>query len=51
VSRRALAAVAGVGLVVRVAVSVIDGRPRRLPGVALDSAVLLHDGAASPCWS
>jgi hypothetical protein len=22
--------------------SVIDGRPRRLPGVALDSAVLLH---------
>jgi hypothetical protein len=41
-SRRALAAVTGVMLVACVAVSLLEGRPRQPPGVALGSAVLLH---------
>jgi hypothetical protein len=41
-TRRLLAAVAGVVLLACIAVSLIEGRPRHLPGVALGSSVLLH---------
>jgi hypothetical protein len=39
---RLLAVVAGVVLLACVAVSLIEGRPRQPPGVALGSSVLLH---------
>ena len=41
-TRRVLAAAAAALLLACIATSLIEGRPRRLPGVALGSAVLLH---------
>jgi hypothetical protein len=41
-TRRPLALVAGVVLLACIAVSLIEGRPRQPPGVALGSSVLLH---------
>jgi hypothetical protein len=42
VTRRVLAAAAAAALLACIATSLIEGRPRGLPGVALGSAVLLH---------
>src|SRR5215217_5566106 len=41
-SRRLLSIAVAGALVACVTVTLIEGRPRQLPGVALDSAVLLH---------
>jgi hypothetical protein len=41
-TRRVLAAAAAAVLLACIATSLIEGRPRQLPGVALGSAVLLH---------
>ena len=41
-TRRVLAAAAAALLLACIASSLIEGRPRQLPGVALGSAVLLH---------
>ena len=41
-SRRPLAAAVFGALLACIAVTLIEGRPRQLPGVALGSAVLLH---------
>lgn len=41
-SRRLLAAVVLAAIVACVVATLIEGRPRQLPGVALGSAVLLH---------
>jgi hypothetical protein len=40
--RRVLAAAAAAALLACIATSLIEGRPRQLPGVALGSTVLLH---------
>jgi hypothetical protein len=41
-SRRVLAVAVGGALVACVAITLVEGRPRHLPGVALGSPVLLH---------